>query len=276
MNTKAPATPAAWEPLTPRGVAAFARAPLWRLLLVQLAVAMLTAGVTAGFLVGECFPVVRAAIRHLPDQGEIRDRRLDWHGSSPVRLAGNRFLGLGVDLDHTGQLARESQVQLEFGRRDLQIMVSPITTSMDYPAGWQIAFNRPELDSRWGAWETPLAVVAVFGMIAGLMIIWAMLATIYCLPVRLITLYENRDLNWRQSWRLAGAALMPGALFLTFVLLLYGLSSLSLPELGLAWLLHLVIGWIYLLISPFFLLRDPSAEAMRGNPFAPGRRKGKK
>ena len=128
-----------------------------------------------------------------------------------------------------------------------------------------------ELDSRWGAWETPLAVVAVFGMMAGLMIIWAMLATIYCLPVRLITLYENRDLNWRQSWRLAGAALMPGALFLTFVLLFYGFSSLSLPELGLAWLLHLVIGWIYLLISPFFLLRDPSAEGMRGNPFAPGR-----
>ena len=36
----------------------------------SLAVAMLMAGVTAGFLVGECFPVVRG-IRHLPDEGEI-------------------------------------------------------------------------------------------------------------------------------------------------------------------------------------------------------------
>jgi hypothetical protein len=276
MSTTTPATPAAWEPLTPRGVAAFARASLWRLLLVQFMVALFAAGVTGWFLAEECFPVVRAAIQHLPDTGEIQDQRLDWHGSSPVRLAGNRFLGAGVDLDHTGQLARESQVQLEFGRRDVQIMVSPVKASMDYPEGWQIAFNRPELDSRWGAWESPLVVIAMLGTMAGLMVIWALLATIYCLPVKLITLYENRDLNWSQSWRLAGAALMPGALFLTFVLLLYALGLVGLLELALAWALHLVIGWIYLLISPFFLLRHPSAEAMRGNPFAQGRNKSKK
>ncbi len=276
MNTTAPATPAAWEPLTPRGVAIFARAPLWRLLLTQFTVAMLAAGVTGWFLMEDWFPVVRAAIRHLPDQGEIRDQRLDWRGSSPVKLAGNRFLGLGVDLDHTGQLARESQVQLEFGRRNLFLIVSPVRTSMDYPAGWRIAFNRPELDSRWGAWETPLLGITAFIILAGLMIIWALLATVYCLPVRLITLYENRDLNWGQSWRLAGAALMPGALFLTFAQLLYALGSLTLLELGLAWALHLVIGWIYLFISPFFLPRHPSAEAVRGNPFTPGLKKGKK
>jgi hypothetical protein len=273
MNTTAPA---AWEPLTPRGVAAFARAPLWRLLLVQLALAALAAGVTGWFLAEEWFPVVRAAIRHLPDRGEIRDRRLNWYGSSPVKLAGNRFLGLGVDLDHTGQLTRDSQVQLEFGRQNLLVMVSPVRTSMDYPAGWQISFNQAELDPRWGAWEIPLLVGAAFIVVAALLISWALLATIYCLPVRLITLYENRDLNWRQSWRLAGAALMPGALFLTFALVLCSLSLMSPVELGLAWLLHLVIGWIYLFISPFFLPRHPSAETMRGNPFAQGRKKGGK
>lgn len=276
MSTTAPATPIAWEPLTPRGVAAFARAPLWRLLLVQFVVAMLVAGVTGWFLVEDWFPVVRAAIRHLPDQGEIRDQRLDWRVSSPLKLAGNHFLELGVDLNHTGQLARESQVQLEFGRRDLLVIVPPMRSSMDYPAGWQIAFNRPELDSRWGAWEPPLLVITALVMVTGLMIIWALLATVYCLPVRLITLYENRDLNWLQSWRLAGAALMPGALFQAFALLLYALGSLTLLELGLAWVLHLVIGWIYLFISPFFLTRHPSAEAARGNPFAQGRKKEKK
>jgi len=276
MNTTAPATPAAWEPLTPRGVAGFARAPWWRLLLVQLVVAMAAAGVTGWFLMEDWVPVVHAAIRHLPDQGEIRNQQLYWRGSSPVKLAGNRFLGLGVDLDHTGQLARDSQVQVEFGRRNLFIIVSPVRTSMDYPAGWQIAFNRPELDSRWGAWEPPLLVITALVMVAGLMIIWALLATIYCLPVRLITLYEDRDLNWVQSWRLAGAALMPGALFLTFAMLLYALGSLTLLELGLAWALHLVIGWIYLFISPFFIARHPSAEVARGNPFAPGRKKGGK
>ncbi len=278
MSTTAQASPAAWEPLTPRGVAAFAQAPLWRLVAVQLVVALLAASVTGWFLEEEWFTVARAAIRQMPDAGEIRSQRLEWHGSSPVKLAGNHFLGLGVDLDHGGQLARESQVQLEFGRRDLQIMVTPFPGRMviDYPAGWRIAFNRPELDSRWGAWEPELVAGAGLAMVMGLLISWAVLATVYCVPVRLITLYENRDLNWGQSWRLSGAALMPGALFLTFGILVYGLSSMALVQLGVVFALHLVIGWIYLFISPFFLSRHPAAQAARGNPFAGERKKGKK
>lgn len=278
MSMTAPASPAAWEPLTPRGVAAFARAPLWRLLLAQLVVALLAATLTGWFLKEELFPVVRAAIRQMPDEGEIRAQRLDWRGNSPARLAGNHFLGMGVDLDHSGQLARESQVQLEFGRRDLQITVAPLPGHfvVDYPAGWRIAFNRPELDSRWGAWEPELLAGAAMAVVAGLLISWTVLATVYCLPVRLITLYEDRDLNWGQSWRLAGAALMPGALFLTFGMLIYAVSSMALVQLGVIWALHLVIGWIYLFISPFFLPRHPSAETVRGNPFRGDRKKGKK
>ena len=41
----AESSPFAWEPLTPYGVAAFARATPGRLLLVQLVVALLAAGV---------------------------------------------------------------------------------------------------------------------------------------------------------------------------------------------------------------------------------------
>jgi hypothetical protein len=278
MSTTAPTSPAAWEPLTPRGVAAFARAPWRRLLLAQLVVALLAAAVTGWFLEEEWFPVVRAAIRQMPDEGEIRTQRLDWRGSATVKLAGNHFLGLGVDLDHSGQLVRESQVQLEFGRRDLQIIVAPLPgrVVVDYPAGWRIAFNRPELDSRWGAWEPELLAGVAAAMFAGLLLSWAVLATIYCVPVRLITLYENRDLNWGQSWRLSGAALMPGALFLIFGMLVYGVSSMALVQLGIVWALHLVIGWIYLFVSPFFLPRHPAAEATRGNPFSGERKKGKK
>src|SRR5687767_9056439 len=42
--------PAAWQPITFRGVAAFAGAKLGRLLLVQLIVALLTAGAVGWFL----------------------------------------------------------------------------------------------------------------------------------------------------------------------------------------------------------------------------------
>ena len=55
----APAEPTfAWEPLTPRGVAAFARANFSRLLLVQFIVALLAAASVVWFLDDGCFPTI--------------------------------------------------------------------------------------------------------------------------------------------------------------------------------------------------------------------------
>lgn len=266
MSLIEPKPPAAWEPLTPRGVAAFARARWWRLFVVQVVVAAVAAGWTGWFLEQECFPIVRLAIRHLPETGEIRRQQLNWPGGNPVKLAGNHFLGFGVDLDHSGQLARESQVQVEFGRREARILAAPFVFNVAYPAGWRMAFNRAEVDAWWGAWEPALEPAAVTAVFIGLLVSWTLLATLYCVPVRLITLYENRDLNWRQSWRMAGAALMPGALFLTFGMVFYGMTSMALAQLGVVWALHFVIGWIYLFVSPVFLPREPAAPTA-GNPF---------
>src|ERR1035437_6936191 len=67
----------AWEPLTPRGVAAFARARLSRLLLLQFVIASLAAAAVVWFLSDGCFPTVRVAIRNLPAAGKIRASRLD-------------------------------------------------------------------------------------------------------------------------------------------------------------------------------------------------------
>ena len=266
MSTETPTPLRAWEPLTPRGVAAFARAPLWRLLLVQLFVALLAAAAVVWFLRQEWFPAVRSAIQQMPDQGEIRGGQLDWPGDSPVKLRENHFLGLAVDLKHSGQLDYESQLQLEFGRRDLRVQALPGYTVIPYPPGWRIAFNRMELDPWWGAWQPALLAGAAAATFLGLLVAWTVLATLYCLPVKLICLYENRDLSWTQSWRLAGAALMPGALFLLFGILFYGLSSMALTELAVVACLHLVIGWIYIFVSPLFLPRHPAAVAT-GNPF---------
>ena len=111
----------AWQPLTARGVAAFARASLGRLLLVQLIVALLAAGTVVWFL-HECwFPTIGEAIRGLPPQGEIRAGSLDWTGPSPARLAEGRFLAIAVDLDHTGEARSPAHVQVEFGRADFKV-----------------------------------------------------------------------------------------------------------------------------------------------------------
>src|SRR5215831_1390432 len=60
-----------WLPLTPRGVAAFARASWWRLLLVQFIFATLVAAAVVWFLDTAWFPTIHNAIRKLPARGEI-------------------------------------------------------------------------------------------------------------------------------------------------------------------------------------------------------------
>ena len=267
MSTTEQNWPRAWEPLTPRGVAAFAGAPLWRLLLAQMIVAFLAAGSVVWFLESAWLPVIRAAIHHLPEDGSIHDEKLDWHGENSVLLAGNHFLGFGVDLHHSGQLGREAQLQFEFGQENVRVFSTLGYSVIDYPPGWRMAFNRSELEPWWGAREPWLVVAAAALTAVSLFVSWMLLATLYCVPVKLITLFENRDLRWGQSWRLAGAAMMPGALFLTFGIVAYSVGLLDLMQLGTLFILHFVIGWIYLFISPLFLPRVVESVAPKTNPF---------
>jgi len=106
--------------------------------------------------------------------------------------------------------------------------------------------------------------------VLGLPLVWNTLAIFYCVPVRIISFLENRDLTWAQSWRLAGAAMLPGALFLTLGIAAYCLNMMDLIRLGGMFGLHFVIGWIYLFVSPMFCLRTSETKKTAKNPFATG------
>ena len=257
----------AWQPLTPRGVAAFAGAPLSRLLLVQFVFAVCAATAAAWFLYADGFPVIRAAIRQLPPRGEIRSGRLNWAGDSPRMLAEGRFLAFTVDLNHAGAARSPAQFQVEFGRENVRIFSLFGYTECAYPKDWIIAFNRPELQPWWGAWEAPLSGIAVGGVIACLMVSWALLETLYGSAAWLTGYFANRNLNLRGCWKLAGAALMPGALLMTAGIIFYGLGVLDLVELMVTAGAHFVVGWIYLFVSLFFTPRLPASSVAGGNPF---------
>jgi hypothetical protein len=66
---------------------------------------------------------------------------------------------------------------------------------------------------------------------------------------------------------LEGAALMPGALLLSGAIALYGWGALDIVRLSIAAALHLVMGWVYIFISPLRLPRQAVATAQE-NPFA--------
>ncbi len=256
----------AWQPVTVRGVAAFASATLGRLLLVQFIVALLAAGTVVWFVHRAWFPMIGEAIRHLPPEGEIRSGRLAWPGSSPERLAEGRFLALVVDLDHTGGARSPAHVQVEFGREDFKVYSLLGYIQGAYPRSPVVAFNRTELGPWWGAWAPPILAIVAGLVIVGLMLSWACLATVYCLPVWLIGLYADRHCSLGGSWRLAGAALMPGALLMCATILTYGWGALDVLHLAVAGAVHLVVGWVYLVVSPLCLPRHQATTA-KGNPF---------
>jgi hypothetical protein len=267
MNVSVEDVEFAWQPLTMRGVAAFAGALLGRLLLVQFVVALMAAGTVVWFLRQAWFPIIGEAVRHLPPQGELRAGGLDWQGATPSRLAEGRFLAFVVDLDHTGAARSPAHVQVEFGRTNCQVFSLLGYVQGGYPPGQAVAFNRTELAPWWGAWSPAILAVVAALVVAGLLLSWACLATVYSLPAWLVGFFANRQLTLRGSWRLAGAALMPGALFLCAAIVLYGCGTLDLVQFAVAFAAHVVVGWVYLFASPFWLPRHPGAVA-KANPFA--------
>lgn len=268
MDAPVEKLPCAWQPLTWRGVAAFAPASLGRLLLLQFLVAALAAGTSIWFLQTACFSVVNEALRSLPAQGEVRSGVLDWRGRSPLRLADNHFLALVIDLNHTGAIRSPAHFQAEFGQNDVTIISLAGNLRLAYPRNSVVAFNRGGLEPWWGAWRPALLVLVAVLVTGGLLLTWALLATFYCIPAWLAGFLAHRDLNLSGSWRLAGAALMPGALLLTGGLLVYGLGALDLIQLTVVCAAHLVIGWAYLLAGALALPRRPTGAALPPNPFA--------
>lgn len=267
MNEPQP-NPTAWQPLTPGGVAAFARARTRRLWLVQAVVACAAAGAVTWFVATAWFPTIAAALERLPDTGSIRDGELFWPDASPVRLAEGTFLALHVDLEHTGALRSTADVEVEFGRRSLIFRSLLGEAELVYPPRGAVAFNRPELKPWWGAWK-PALLLAVGGLtFLTVLVCWQVVAVLYALPAWMMAFYTDRELTLAGSWRLAGAALLPGDLWLALVTVLYGAGVIDLVRWLFAFGAHVLIGWIYLALGSLNAPRGP--DAARKNPFASG------
>jgi hypothetical protein len=259
----------AWQPLTARGIAAFARASFGRLLLVQLVFAFTAAASVVWFLHRDWFPVISKVVSALPAGSEIRGRRLNWTGASPECLAENRFLSVSVDLRHEGQARSPAHLQLELGASTLKCLSMAGFLETGYPAGWRVGLSQAEAEPWWGAWSPAVLAFAAALTVVSLLLSWGILAAIYMCPAYVIAFIANRELTWPGSWRLAAAALLPGALFLMVGIWFYGFGVLDLLLLGLVVALHLLLGWGFVLAAIWRLPGISDAARVRANPFAP-------
>jgi hypothetical protein len=250
-------------------VARFACAPIGRLWLVQLIVAIAAGGTLVWFIATAWEPSIREGIRRLPNQGGVRGGQLEWPDVGNTRLAEGRFLTWMATPGVESNPGQVSDLQVEFGDAAVKVRSFFGFVALPYPRGWSIEVNRTALEPWWGAWR-PAVYAAVFGGgVVGLFVAWWVLAFLYAFPARLMAALGGRSATWWQCWKLCGAALMPGALIFTLAIGLYGLQRLSLPTLLVFVPLHLGIGWIYVLVAPGRLPRieSASAEEAPANPF---------
>jgi len=217
--------------------------------------------------------MVQKAIARLPEKGAVRNGQLEWNSPSPSWLTEGTFLSIIVDAAGSSRFGQSADVQLELEQNGFKICSLFGCVAVPYPKNRTIALNRAEADPWWGAWRPFVVAGAGAGVVICLMVSWLVLATIYSLPLRLITFYSDRQASWPGCWRVAGAAQLPGALLMSGAILLYGFNRLNLVGLLFAWLLHLVVGWIYIGIAPGRMPRLAGAPRRRGNPFGGEKKK---
>lgn len=259
--------PHAWQPFTPRGVAAFATGTLTRLILVQTVVALIVAAAMILFLRVAWFPVIAEAVQRLPDTGAIHNGELVYGGESSRRLAENARLAIVVDANNAATAGHVADIEVTFQKHRVVFCGALGCLGKPYDRQHTISFNRPEVEPAWGAWRLPILALTALVTVVSLLAMWWCVALVYLPLVKLIAFFADRIVTWRGAWRLSAAALLPGALIVAIGIVLYGFGALDLIRLALFYALHMVASFVFIVTSPFFLPKVFHATAAK-NPFA--------
>lgn len=266
LTPEPPRGPSAWQPFTPSGVAAFAAASSGYLFFIQVLVALLSSATIVWFVWTGWFPVIDEAIRHLPTEGALIDHALKVPIDPAEPLAASRLLGITGDPEDQGSTGVTTDLLVQF--RKTKVRFCSLLGCKDFPysnftAYTYVLFNRPELEPKWEAWEPILLAMVAVGSLFALMGSWLVLATVYFLPVWLFGWLKKKSLGPGGSWKLCGAALMPGAVLLASAIIGYRLGVLDLISLFTLFVVHFVMGWVYVVMAALAL---PKKETLQ-NPF---------
>jgi hypothetical protein len=263
----APAAAAAWQPFTFGGVAAFAGARLTRLLAIELATAILVAASAVWLLHRAYCPILLQAIQKMPETARVASGTLQ--GVPDALIAESQFLAIAVAPRASGEIGQDADLQIQLRQNDVcagSVFWPDWGWDLEYGPGTSLNLARSNLEPWWSAWQPVLLAGAGLGFILTLLLLWAVLAAMYMAPAKFIAWVADRFLTWGGAWRLASAALLPGAMVLAGAMILYGLSVIDLVGLSFFAAVQMMIGWIYLVGGSCKVTRLFPDESKR-NPF---------
>ena len=240
------------------GVARFAVASLWRLLMVELVFALMVAATVVWFVQQAWVPVIDKSIRQMPPTGEIRAARLAWPNGAVLQQEGP-FMRIDVRPGGFTNVVESADLVLAFDASRLQVgsSLGLGLLTLPYPTGWILSFNKTELEPWWGARSH--MVLAGLGLLVVLTLLfaWSALGLLYTFPAKVFSV--NR-VDWAGARKIAVAAQLPGALVMSIGIVFYGLKQLDLVALLVVWGVHLMLPWVYLMFSPILAPKPPKPQ----------------
>ncbi|MGI8965104.1 MAG: hypothetical protein ACR2H1_03335, partial [Limisphaerales bacterium] len=130
----------AWQPLTPRGVAAFAFASWRRLYLIELFFGLLAMTSLIWFLNRNISSAITEALQQLPETAVLQNGELK--NLKSKTLTSGKFLALIIDLEANIQTGQTADVQIEFGEKQFKICALLGCLDFNYPAEQTMALGR--------------------------------------------------------------------------------------------------------------------------------------
>ncbi len=260
--------PAAWQPLTFGGVAAFAGARLGRLLLVELLAAAAFSAAVVWFLQRSYSPVILQAIQKMPPTARVAAGQLQ--GVPGTLISESQFLAIAVTPQPGSDIGQGADLQIQLRPTDFcvgSVFQPDWGWEFDYGPGTKLDLSRTNLEPWWGAWQPVLWTGVGLALVLLLLVTWWVMAAVYMAPGMFLAWFADRKLSWSGAWRLASAALMPGALLMAVAVVSYACQAADLLGLSFFFVAHLIIGWVYLVGGAWASPRL-FADAAKRNPFS--------
>jgi len=238
-----------------------------RLMAAQLAVAILVAATAVWLLHRNYCPVILQFIQKMPDSARVADGTLQ--GVPETLIAESQFLAIAAKPQTGDNIGQDADLQIQFRQTDVcagSVFWPDWGWDWQYGRGTSVSLARSNWEPWWSAWQPVLLAGAGAATVIWLLVVWSLLAAIYMAPAKFVAWVADRFLPWGGAWRLASAALLPGAMLMAGAMLLYGWSAIDLVGLSFFAAVHMVVGWIYVVGGSCKVTRLFPDESKR-NPF---------
>lgn len=194
--------------------------------------------------------MIEAAMRALPENCIIDSGKIEGLSEGFRVHHHNRFLSIEFLGDSDQRANSTSDFQLTFTPDDLRLSSIFGTLHLAYP-NRHFSLSPSHFQPWWEARRSAFAIVAFVIIFLGMLILWMILASVYSLPLFVISLFGKRRIKCISAWFLAGTSLVPGTIILIFALVLYSSHLLGFFGLIAAIAFHLIVGWIFAMASIF-------------------------